>query len=463
MTQQFPRIQFRFLIITLLLTLLAISPAMAALNLVGSKFMEDVAPGQTVTFPMTLSVASSDSPADLELSVLGFGNGPDGRYLGIDPAQDTNTYSARPLITLDKTTVHIAPGGQETVTATIKVPSTAGTGGRYALINIHTKPLGGGAVALVTAINVPVMITLKGTQIAETGTIDSVTVGEIVQGKPLSITTAFVNSGNHHYYGVKNDVTVTDASGSTVAQAATVPLITAIVPGSKVNFVTTINANLNPGTYTVVSRMTNSAGSVLATKSTPFTVSTAHAAAQGPVSVTLTPENAATLATADGSISIQFPAGSVLGATKVTLTPSPSGTLPTAPQGIQFAKTTFAVDGFTGLLSQQATVKVRYTPDDLASAGGDANKLALARWDQPPGSWTVLPTTVDKNAQTITATTNRFSTWAVVVQGGAAAAPSNTGSTNPDAKTTYSPVSMITIITAIASIIIMSVAIRRKK
>jgi hypothetical protein len=430
---------------------------MAALNVLGSKFMENVAPGQTVAFPMTLSIASTDSPADLELSVLGFGNGPDGRYLGVEPAQDTSPYTARPLITLDKPTVHIPSGGKETVTATITVPSSAGSGGRYALINIHTKPVGGGAVALVTAINVPVMITLKGTKITETGSIDSVRVGDIIQGRPLLVTTTFTNSGNHHYYGIKNDITVSDASGKTLAQAATVPLISAVVPGGKIDFVNTVNADLTPGTYTVVSRVTGSGGSVLATKSTSFTVSTPHAAAQSPVSITLSPESPATLATADGSISIQFPQGAVLGATTVTLTPSPSGTLPAAPQGMQFARTTFAVDGFTGLLSQQAIVTVRYTQDDLNSAGGDAGKLALARWDQPPGSWTVLPTNVDRSRQVLTTSTNRFSTWSVVVT---EIVPSGSG-VKSEAKTTYASMSSITVIIGIIAAVSI-IAIRRR-
>jgi hypothetical protein len=443
------RLLCKLVLVSFLLAFLTISPAMAALNIVGSKFMGDVAPGQTVTFPMTLSVASTDSAADLELSVLGFANGPDGRYQGLDPAQDTSQYTARPMITLDKTSVHIAPGGQQIITATIKVPSNTGTGGRYALINIHTKPLGGGAVALVTAINVPVMVTLKGTQITETGTIESTTAGEVVQGKPVVVTTTFVNTGNHDFYGVKNEITVTDASGKSVAQASTVPLISTIIPGGKINFVNTINADLNPGTYTVLSRMIHSSGTVLATKSTAFTTSSSHATVQNPVSITLVPENPAILATTDGNIRIQFPKGSVLGATNITLTPSPAGTLPSAPQGMQYAKTTFAVEGFTGLLSHDATVTVHYTPDDLTSAGGNAKKLALARWDQSPGTWAVLPTTVDSNANTLTTTTNRFSTWAVVVNNGGM---TSAAGANSPAKTTYAPLSVITVILALAGV-----------
>ena len=90
----------------LILVFLTISPASAALNIEGSKLMQELTPGQTISFPMTLSVGSADTPTDIEISVLGFGNGPDGRYLGLDPVLDTSQYSARPMITLDKKTVH---------------------------------------------------------------------------------------------------------------------------------------------------------------------------------------------------------------------------------------------------------------------------------------------------------------------------------------------------------------------
>ena len=139
----------QLIIVTLLLVSLTIPPSMAALNLIGSKYMDEIAPGQTVAFPMTLSVAATDSPADIEFSVLGFGNGPDGRYLGLAPSSDASQYTARPFVTLDKTSVHLDPGSKQVVTAAISVPSNAGAGGRYALINIHTKPLGGGAVPLL--------------------------------------------------------------------------------------------------------------------------------------------------------------------------------------------------------------------------------------------------------------------------------------------------------------------------
>jgi hypothetical protein len=249
---------------------------------------------------MTLSSEASDAPEDYEVTVLGFGNGPNGNYLGIEPAKDTGMYTARPFITLDKTAVHIAPEGKEVVTATIKVPAS-GTGGRYALINIHPKQVvaSGAGPSFTTAMNVPVMITLKGTQITETGTIDSVSADNAVMGKPVAVTTVFTSTGNHHYYDAKNEITVTDSTGKEVARAATTPSVTAIVPGGKVNFTQQITAGLNTGTFTVASKMFDGKGTVLATKTSSFTVSTPSAVQTPTASKTKAP---GTIAPSGGTV-----------------------------------------------------------------------------------------------------------------------------------------------------------------
>jgi len=57
---------------------------------------------------------------------------------------------------------------------------------------------------------------------------------------------------------------------------------------------------------------------------------------------------------------------------------------------------------------------VKYNPADLQAAGGDAGKLSLARWDRVDGKWTILPTTVNAGASTLTSSTDRFGTIAVM-------------------------------------------------
>jgi hypothetical protein len=88
--------------------------------------------------------------------------------------------------------------------------------------------------------------------------------------------------------------------------------------------------------------------------------------------------------------------------------------VPPLPAGIAPASTCFQVTGLTGLLAKNAIVKVKYSAADLAAAGGDASKLKLERWDGG-NSFSVLKTTVDKGAMTLTANSNQMSVWAVVV------------------------------------------------
>ena len=95
--------------------------------------------------------------------VTGFGQAPDMGYTTLSPTQDTGAYTARPYITLDTDSFILNPGELKDVRATIHLPPDAGNGGRYALINLHTKLVATGQMGIVSAITVPVMITLKDT------------------------------------------------------------------------------------------------------------------------------------------------------------------------------------------------------------------------------------------------------------------------------------------------------------
>ena len=75
---------------------------------------------------------------------------------------------------------------------------------------------------------------------------------------------------------------------------------------------------------------------------------------------------------------------------------------------------------------------VKYSSADLEAAGSDVSKLSLARYDESEEKWTIVPTTLDRNALTLTATTNRFSIWTVMVTSGGSVAGSGTGKTPLD-------------------------------
>jgi len=108
----------------------------------------------------------------------------------------------------------------------------------------------------------------------------------------------------------------------------------------------------------------------------------------------------------------------VLSSVDVTLKPVLLDQIPSATEDITIGSSTFVVEGLAGLLAKPATVRVKYSEDDLRAAQGDAGSLKLARFDAGGNTWNVLSTTRD--GDTLVARSDRMGTWAVVsAQGGA--------------------------------------------
>ena len=412
------KIRFPVLVLVVLFVATCVIQPAAALKVEGARILLDVAPDTNYIYPMAVSINPTDTPSDYAVDVLGFGQSPEGgSYTPLTAAEDTGAYSARALVTVESPVIHIEPGERRAFNATIRVPQNVGEGGRYALIYIHPAATGGGQSAFATAMIVPVMLTIQNTKVAETGTITEMGVGDIAAGKPITVSSTLKNTGNHHYYGVVNRITVTDPAGKTVGTVKTDPASNALVPGQSVRFTTSISTPLSIGTYTVKSDMLLESGTVLDSRTTSITIKEAYIPPFQESSAKVTPDSPATLEVAEGTVRISFPQGAVLAETTVTVK-SYTGTLPDLPAGAQAGTTSFSVDGLSGLLAKDATVTVRYNKPDLDAANSDASKLVLGRYDRGETHWTLLPTTVDENAMTLTVSTNRFSIWAVIAAQG---------------------------------------------
>jgi hypothetical protein len=265
-----------FFVALLLVSLALCTPASAGLAVAGAKYMGEIAPGETYVHTITVSTKPTDAAMDIVIDVMGFGQGADRGYTTLPAVQDTGQYSARPFITLDASSFTLKPGESKTVKATIAVPKNAGAGGRYAMIYIHTKPGGGGTTGVAAAIGVPVMATIKGQPVTETGSIADIKAVTRSDGKTAIVTT-FRHTGNHHYYGATNAVTVTAAAGKEIATVTLDPSATAIIPGATVTFEAVTPTPLVPGTYTAESKVTLPSGTVLDTKKMPVEVAAAPA------------------------------------------------------------------------------------------------------------------------------------------------------------------------------------------
>jgi hypothetical protein len=409
--QQFLSVKIAISVVTILL-FLCIAPSFA-LDLSGAKYMGSIAPGGTDTQVMTLSIGANEIATDLSVEVAGFGQTLSGSYSPLDPANDASPYSARSFITLDNSTIHLEPGTEQTVTATINLPKDVGPGGRYAIIYIHSIPKINTNINI--AILVPVLVTVSGTTPTETGSIVQIDTGKVIVGQPIIITTTFKNTGNYHYYSAINKVSVSDSNGAFVANTSSTPMAYAIIPGNTVQFVTEPDVkNLQPGTYTVDSKVLLD-GQVLDENKTTLTITTNYTPPATGSSITVSPGSPATVASSDGQYSILFPQGSVLSDVDITLAPYPMKELNPAPSGAKLGATSFEITGLAGLLNKDATVQVKYSVDDLAAAGGDASQLKLSYWDSVQNQWVILPTSANTQDMILTTTTNHLGIWAVMV------------------------------------------------
>ena len=225
----------------------------------------DVTPGETTTQKMTLSLGAEGQTMQIAVDVMGFGCSLSGAAQGLEPAQDTSPYSARGFITINKKSFQLKPGTSQDISATITIPKKVGAGGRFALIYVHQQtPAGGTGTGSVSSFNIPVLLTIKGSTLTQTGKITGLSTGAVTSGQPIAITTDFQNTGNI-YFKIIGQVTVKDGNGQTVATLA-IPLTpSSIIPGATREIITNFTATrtLAAGTYTVDCKVTLEDGTLL--------------------------------------------------------------------------------------------------------------------------------------------------------------------------------------------------------
>lgn len=239
-----------------------------ALKVDGARIALSVEPGKTYTSPIGISIKPEESEGTYAIDVMGFGQSlADGAYTALEASADPSPYSARPFITIDKPTVTLKPGERADVTATISIPSGTRDGGRYAIILVHPATSASGAPAsFATAVAIPVLLTLKTGTISEKGEITALEPIAAEVGRSFPVVTTFRNTGNYHYYGVVNNVSITDTQGKVVASAISKPFEKAVIPGQTVRFSNAIESGLAQGNYQVTSRMETQDGELLGGK-----------------------------------------------------------------------------------------------------------------------------------------------------------------------------------------------------
>ncbi|RQW81220.1 MAG: hypothetical protein EHM14_01870 [Methanothrix sp.] len=258
--------------LSLLALLLGMGPASAGLRVDGAVFEEVAAPGQHVSHEAIVSTKTSDSPLDMKVKILGYGQTEDGSSAALNETQDTSLYSARPFLKATPESFHLEPGESKSVVIDGTIPSDAAVGGRYAIINILSAHPSNNSVGINVAINIPVRLTVNGTGVLDAGEISNLTLREPISGKEQNVSFIFKNTGNHHYK-FQAEAIVKDSSDRIVANATAKQAARSVPSYSRKIELKLIPAESLPdGTYNLTTTVKTDDGTILASKETTFDI-----------------------------------------------------------------------------------------------------------------------------------------------------------------------------------------------
>jgi hypothetical protein len=256
---------------SLVFLILVAGLASAGLGTSGSKLEKEVTSGEHITHLMQVKTDASDQSMDIQVEILGYGQSQDGAKRELNASQDISPYTARPFLSVSPSSFHLDPGKTQDVTLEGDIPKDVGSGSRYALVKIHSGAMGEGTVGFILGIDVPILLTVSGSEILDSGEIENLSLEQPISADKQTMSLSFKNTGNHHYLP-KVDAVVKDKDGSIVSNVP-VPSPISLLPTYSRLFKFDLNPNtpIKPGTYNLNATV-SADGNVLATKEVSFEV-----------------------------------------------------------------------------------------------------------------------------------------------------------------------------------------------
>lgn len=221
---------------------------------------DEIFPGENANWTVKVSTGPDDSPMRIRVDVMGFGQSLDGRVEELDPGRDNGPYSARGLIEVEPKEFHLEPGSSREITVSASVPGGS-QGGKYALVRIQGQIENGGDIEVIQTVNVPLLLTLSGTELIREGKINQVNV---VRNESIDMTIIFANTGNYHYKAQAH-ITVRDESRNILAEEESPLSQSSIIPSFTHEFNVTLNPSreLSEGMYHAEVEIIREDGAVL--------------------------------------------------------------------------------------------------------------------------------------------------------------------------------------------------------
>jgi len=241
--------------------LLALSTAGSGLTFTNALLDKNVAPGEEIYHEITIALSGNETAMSAVGGIYDYGMGLDGARIPLVDDKEMAPYSAVGFLRLTPENAMIEPGKPAKFVIEGRVPEDVGSGGRYALVEIHTPPQGAGQVRFALATIVPIRLTISGTELIETGEITD------LNATAEEVYLIFKNTGNHHFKASAR-ADLRDEDGKIVSSAEAPLMDTPLVPTASYLFKMTFKGGtgLAPGRYTAVASVIHENGTVLDTE-----------------------------------------------------------------------------------------------------------------------------------------------------------------------------------------------------
>jgi hypothetical protein len=260
-------------IATILLIFAAFVPAEAGLTVSDGLLMANVTPGQHISHVMNVSIDKIDPYTKIQAEINGFGQKLDGSNDNLPAKLDVSPYSARPFLNITPNEFNLEPGGTQKFLLNVDVPRNIGKGGMYALVNIYSPPISMGILSVVIAIDVPVVLTIAGTEQIKKGEIVDLEISKPVSIEQQNVSVILKNTGNYHYKAFVEAV-LRDKMGKILANASLPVSLTSILPFTLRMFDLSLvpRIPLDPGTYYVNATVRLENSTIIANREAAFTI-----------------------------------------------------------------------------------------------------------------------------------------------------------------------------------------------
>jgi len=241
--------------------LLALSTTGSGLTFINALLEKNVTPGEEIYHEITIGLSGNETAMPAVGGIYDYGMGLDGARIPREDDKEMAPYSAVGFLRLTPESATIEPGKPAKFVIEGKIPEDVGSGGRYALVEIHTPPQGSGQIGIALATIVPIRLTISGTDLIETGEITD------LNATADEVSLIFKNTGNHHFKASAR-AELKDKDGKIVSSAEAPLMDTALVPTASYLFKMAFNGDtgLAPGTYTAEASVIHVNGTVLDTE-----------------------------------------------------------------------------------------------------------------------------------------------------------------------------------------------------